>query len=82
MTTTEAPATARPHSDGGTYIVLQTAETQNGWAIAITRWTTYRGAVRFEILRVAPDGASVRLDEKNTEAEARVVANQMWKRDR
>lgn len=75
-------STVKKHSDGGTYEVLQVANTRDGWAIAITRWTTYKGAVRFEVLRVSPDNKTLRLDMKNTEVEARKAANAAWKRDR
>ncbi len=72
----------KAHADGGTYQVLALANTRDGWAIAITRWVTYRGAVRFEVLRVSPDNKTMRLDIKNTESKARAAANAAWKRDR
>lgn len=74
--------TAKRHQDGGTYEVLQVANTRDGWAIAITRWTTYRNTVVFEVLRVSPDNKTVRLDIKQTEAEVRKAANAAWKLDR
>jgi hypothetical protein len=77
-----ATATPKPHADGGTFTVIASAETVNGWAVAITRWTTYRGAVRFEVRRVAPDNVSLRLGTFNSERLARGFANETWKRDR
>jgi hypothetical protein len=74
--------TTKPHADGGTYRVLQLAETMNQWAIALTEWTTYRGTVKFEVLRVSPANATVRLGLLDTEAEARSFANHEWKLDR
>ena len=74
--------TTKPHQDGGTYTVIAFAGTQNGWAIAITEWTTYRGTVRFEVLRVSPENKTLRLATKNTEIEARAYGNEMWRRDR
>lgn len=74
--------TTKQHADGGTYKTLALAETRNGWAIAITEWTTYRGNVVFEILRVSPENKTVRLDKKTTEADARKRANEAWRADR
>lgn len=74
--------TTKKHSDGGTYKVLQLANTRDGWAIALTEWTTYRGNVVFEILRVSPDNASVRIDQATTEDAARKLANKHWTSDR
>lgn len=70
------------HSDGGTYTEIARAATSNGWAIAITSWTTYRGTTRFEVYRVSPENKGLRLHLVNTEREARDLANQEWKRDR
>jgi len=78
MTTTEMP---KAHIDGGTYTTLQFAETRNGWGISITRWTTYRNTVVFEINRVSADNKTLRLAHFTTETEARAYANEMWKRD-
>jgi hypothetical protein len=74
--------TLKAHTDGGTYTTIAFAETINGWGISITRWTTYRGAVRFEVNRVSDDNKTLRLDHFATESEARTYANQMWKQDR
>jgi hypothetical protein len=72
----------KKHADGGTYKVIQVADTRDGWAIALTEWTTYRGALRWEVLRVAPDGVSLRLDLCQAEAPARERANHAWRQDR
>ena len=80
MTNTES--TPRAHNDGGTYTVIAFAETRNHWGIAITRWTTYRNEVRYEVKRVSDDNRAVRLHHFATEAEARAYANKMWRRDR
>ncbi|MDD4868198.1 MAG: hypothetical protein PHQ28_14085 [Mycobacterium sp.] len=72
----------KAHPDGGTVETLQLAETRNGWAIAITRWTTYRNTVVFEVLRVAPDNKALRIGRANTEAHARKLANAAWSADR
>ncbi len=74
--------TTKAHADGGTYEVIALANTRDGWAIAITRWVTYRNVVRFEVLRVSPENKTLRLNTKNTEAEARACANLAWKHDR
>lgn len=79
MTTTQI---MKPHADGGTYEVIALANTRNGWAIAITRWVTYRNAIRFEVLRVSPENKTLRLEIKDTEAEARAAANKAWSADR
>ncbi len=74
--------TRKPHADGGTYVALQLSETRDRWAIALTEWTTYKGAKRFEVLRVSPENKTIRLSVHNTETEARTAANEAWKRDR
>lgn len=79
MTKTE---TTKAHIDGGTYRVLAIADTRNGWAIAVTEWTTYRGEIRYEVKRVSPDNMTMRLAHFGTEREARDVANKTWRRDR
>lgn len=79
MTKTETP---KAHIDGGTYTTIAFAETVNGWGISITRWTTYRGAVVFEVNRVSDENKTFRLNRFTTESEARAYANQMWKQDR
>jgi len=81
MTKNEAHA-IKAHSDGGTYEVLALAETRNRWAIAITRWTTYRNTVVFEVKRVSPENVTLRLAHFDTEKEARNYGNEMWKADR
>lgn len=75
-------ATPKAHIDGGTYRVLALAETRNGWAVAVTEWTTYRGQIRYEVKRVSADNMAVRLDHFGSEAEARTYANKVWKLDR
>lgn len=72
----------KTHTDGGTYRVLALHNTSNGWAVAITEWTTYRNAVVFEVLRVAPDNKALRLATKLTEQDARDAANAVWMQDR
>ncbi len=74
--------TSKTHADGGTYTTLQLSETRDRWAIALTKWTTYKGNVRFEVLRVSPENKTIRLSLHNTETEARAAANVAWKRDR
>lgn len=75
-------STVKAHIDGGTYTGVAFAESSNGWGIAITRWTTYRNAIRFEVHRVSPDNRALRLNHFATEQEARSFANAMWRRDR
>jgi hypothetical protein len=72
----------KTHTDGGTYRVLALHATSNGWAVAITEWTTYRNQIRFEVLRVSPDNKALRLATKITEQDARDAANAVWKQDR
>jgi hypothetical protein len=72
----------KTHIDGGTYTEVAFAETRNRWGIQITRWATYRGAVRFEVNRVGADSKTLRLSHFATEADARSFANKMWLRDR
>lgn len=74
--------TVRAHQDGGTYETIALAETRDRWAIAITRWTTYRGNVRFEVLRVSPENRTLRLNLFNDETAARQYGNKMWRKDR
>lgn len=74
--------TIKRHQDGGTYRVLQVANTRGGWAIALTEWKTYRGQVKFEVERVSPDNKTLRLHLCDTEQEARGLANNEWKLDR
>lgn len=81
MTTTQTTA-AKPHADGGTFTTLALANTRDGWAIAITRWTTYRNTVVFEVHRVSPENKMMRLGTKRTEQAARALANETWLRDR
>lgn len=73
---------SKAHADGGTYVVLQLADTRERWAIALTEWTTYKGALRYEVLRVSPDKKTIRLSLHNEEKPARAAANIAWKRDR
>lgn len=73
---------AKAHADGGTYKVLALANTRDGWAIAITEWTTYRGNVVFEVLRVSPENKTIRLEKHTNEAAARAAGNRAWQRDR
>lgn len=80
--TSTAAQTIRKHPDGGTYRILQVANTQGGWGISLTEWTTYRGQVRFEVERVSPENRTLRLGHFGSEKEARVFANQQWKLDR
>ncbi len=77
-----ATKTVKNHPDGGTYTELAFAETANNWGISITRWTTYRNAILFEVHRVSADNKTLRLGHFNTETEARSYANKMWSRDR
>ncbi len=77
-----ATKTIKNHPDGGTYTELAFAETCNRWGISITRWTTYRNNVLFEVHRVSPDNKAFRLDYFSSEADARAFANKMWARDR
>ena len=81
MTKSEAQTT-KQHADGGTYEVLAFAETRDRWAIMITRWTTYRNTVVFEVKRVSPENVTLRLAHFDTEKEARDYGNEMWKADR
>lgn len=77
-----ATKTIKNHPDGGTYQVLAFAETRARWGIAITRWTTYRNDVVFEVCRVSDDNKTLRLKCFRAEAHARAFANEMWKQDR
>jgi hypothetical protein len=79
-----ATITTKPkaHLDGGTYIEIAFAETRNRWGINITRWTTYRSTVKFEVHRVSDDHMAFRLGCFDTEAEARSYANKMWRLDK
>lgn len=72
----------KDHADGGTYEVLQFAETRNGWGVAVTRWTTYRNTVVFEVMRCNADNKMIRMSHHTTEEAARSAANTLWKRDR
>lgn len=81
MTTMTQPK-VKQHPDGGTYTELAYAETGEGWGISITRWTTYRHTVRFEVHRVSPEFLTLRLDHFGDEAAARKFANTMWRHDR
>lgn len=72
----------KQHADGGTYTVIAFANTQPGWGIAITKWITYTGGVAYEICRVDPNGAMLRLKTVGNEAEARTFANRAWTHDR
>lgn len=79
MTKTE---TTKAHIDGGTYTEIAFAETSNGFGISITRWTTYRNTVVFEVNRVSNENKTLRLAKFDTEAKARAYGNQMWRKDR
>lgn len=79
MTKTETP---KAHIDGGTYVTIAFAETSNGFGISITRWTTYRNTVVFEVNRVSDENKTLCLAKFDTEAKARAYGNQMWRKDR
>lgn len=61
---------------------LHRAPTGGGWGISITRWTTYRNAIRFEVHRVSPEFLMLRLNHFGDEKAARTFANTMWRHDR
>jgi len=75
-------ATTKTHTDGGTYSVIAFAETLNGWGVAITKWTTYRNAIVFEVMRVSDDNKMLRQGTCKTETEARAAANRLWTADK
>lgn len=75
-------ATVKNHIDGGTFKVIAAKFQPNGWGVAITEWTTYKGNVIFEICRCAPDGNMMRMSTAKTEALARKAGNALWFRDR
>lgn len=77
-----AAAQVKTHIDGGTYTEVAFAETRNGWGISLTRWTTYRNTVVFEVNRVSADSKAFRLGHFATELEARAFANKMHRRDK
>ncbi len=79
-----ATITTKPkaHLDGGTYTETAFAETRTRWGISITRWTTYRNTIKFEVHHVSDDNKTLRLGYFDTEAEARSYANKMWRRYR
>ena len=81
-TLTKTRPAGKAHVDGGTYRVLALHGTREGWAIAVTEWTTYRNTVVYEVLRVSADNKAMRLATKTTEAEARDAANAAWLLDR
>lgn len=68
----------RNHIDGGTYRVLAFAETRNGWGVAVTEWTTYRGAIVFQIHRVSDTNRMLAQGTFKTEQEARAAANRLY----
>jgi hypothetical protein len=80
--TATATAKVKTHIDGGSYTEVAFAETRNGWGISITRWTTYRNTVVFEVNRVSADSKTLRLGHFATETDARSFANKMWLRDK
>ncbi|MEU7677931.1 hypothetical protein AB0C42_24325 [Micromonospora taraxaci] len=82
MLTIDSKSTVKSHIDGGTFRVLAFAETRNRWGVAVTEWTTYRGAVVFQIHRVSDEGQMLRQGTFNTEAEARAAANRLYRRDK
>ncbi len=82
MTATITATKTKAHIDGGTYTELAFAETRNRWGISITRWTTYRNTIVFEVNRVSDDNKTFRLAKFTTETEARAYANTAWKRDK
>lgn len=78
----QATTTTRNHHDGGTYEIIAAKFRANGWGVAITRWTTYRGTVVFEVCRCSSDDRMIRMATKTTEKDARAAANAIWVRDR
>lgn len=78
MTTTATTPKVKNHIDGGTYTEVAFAETRNRWGISITRWTTYRNQIIFEVHRVSADDKTLRLGHFKTEAAARAFANTTW----
>lgn len=82
MTQATITKTVKNHIDGGTYTHVAFAETRNRWGISITRWTTYRSQILFEVHRVSADDKTFRLGHFKTEAAARAFANDMWRRDK
>lgn len=78
MNATATQAKTYEHIDGGTYTVVASTGTVDGWRITITRWTTYRDNVVFEIHRESPNGVMFRLATRKSETGARTEANRWW----
>lgn len=70
------------HIDGGTFRTVAFAATQRGFGITITEWTTYKGAVVFEVNREDARGRLFRLAQFGTEADARARANREYRADK
>lgn len=73
--------TTYKHSDGGTFVVVASHQTINGYGITITKWCTYKNEVLFEVNRQCPKGILFPLGRFDSEKAARTFANREWKAD-